>query len=161
MLFPATELSEQISTAGMEASGTGCMKAVLNGAILIGTLDGANIEIREEVGEDNLFVFGHTAEEIASGRAVVQESPELSRVIGTLTTMSGGMFKPLADLLLGNDRYFHRADFPSYLAAHQRAAETWTRREEWTRRSILNTARSGKFSADRTIREYASEIWLT
>ena len=158
VLFPATELSEQISTAGTEASGTGCMKAVLNGGVIIGTLDGANIEIREEVGPENMFVFGHTAEEIAA-RPAANITPELKRVIDTIATMSGGLFKPLADILLANDRYFHCADFASYASTQQRAAETWTRRGDWTRMSILNTARSGKFSADRTVREYAEEIW--
>ncbi|HUP60389.1 MAG TPA: glycogen/starch/alpha-glucan phosphorylase [Thermoanaerobaculia bacterium] len=165
MLFPATELSEQISTAGTEASGTGCMKAVLNGGVIVGTLDGANIEIREEVGQENLFAFGKTTEEIAALRgqydsgALIREDPSLRRVVETIATMSNGLFKPLADILYGNDRYFHCADFASYVATQQRAAETWTRREDWTRISILNTARSGKFSADRTIREYAAEIW--
>jgi starch phosphorylase len=159
MLFPATELSEQISTAGTEASGTGCMKAVLNGGVIIGTLDGANIEIREEVGDENMFVFGKTAEEVASGRVDFEETPELKRVIDTIATMSGGMFKTLADMLLTNDRYLHCADFASYIETQQRAADTWTRRDDWTRMSILNTARSGTFSADRTVREYAEEIW--
>jgi starch phosphorylase len=166
VLFPATELSEQISTAGTEASGTGCMKAVLNGGIIIGTLDGANIEIREQVGEANMFVFGHTTEEIAALReghydsaAIVRDNAELAAVIDRITSMSGGIFKPLVDNLLGSDRYFLCADFASYVATQQRAAETWTRTDEWTRMSILNTARSGFFSADRTIREYAEEIW--
>ena len=166
VLFPATELSEQISTAGTEASGTGCMKAVLNGGIIIGTLDGANIEIREQVGEANMFVFGNTAEEIAALRegkydsaAIVRDNAELAAVIDRLSSMSGGIFEPLVDNLLHNDRYFLCADFASYVATQQRAAETWTRTDEWTRMSILNTARSGFFSADRTIREYAKEIW--
>jgi starch phosphorylase len=166
MLFPATELSEQISTAGTEASGTGCMKAVLNGAVIVGTLDGANIEILEEVHRENLFVFGHTAEEIVKLREgrydsgkIIHETPALKRVVDTIATLSGGMFKPLADMLAHNDRYFHCADFASYLDTQQRAAATWTKRDDWTRMSILNTARSGKFSADRTIREYAEEIW--
>ncbi|HYH07040.1 MAG TPA: glycogen/starch/alpha-glucan phosphorylase [Thermoanaerobaculia bacterium] len=166
VLFPATELSEQISTAGTEASGTGNMKAVLNGAIIIGTLDGANIEIREHVGEDNMFVFGHTTEEIAALRergydsaATARASAELSAVIDRIGSMSSGIYKPLVDILLTNDRYFHCADFTSYVAAQDRAADTWTRRDDWARMSILNTARSGFFSSDRTIREYAREIW--
>jgi glycogen phosphorylase len=166
MLFPATELSEQISTAGTEASGTGCMKAVLNGAVIIGTLDGANIEILEEVHRENLWVFGHSAAEIQALRErgydpakLVRENPMLQRVVTTIATMSNGTFKPLADILTGNDRYFHCADFASYAETQQRAAEKWTKREDWTRMSILNTARSGRFSADRTIREYAEEIW--
>jgi glycogen phosphorylase len=161
LLFPATELSEQISTAGTEASGTGCMKAVLNGGVIIGTLDGANIEIREEVGEDNMFVFGHTTAEIAALRANPRDftSPELIRVIETIRTLAGGAFAPLADILTRNDRYFHCGDFGSYVDTQKRAAEVWTQRHDWARMSILNTARSGKFSADRTVREYAEEIW--
>ncbi|HET7435223.1 MAG TPA: glycogen/starch/alpha-glucan phosphorylase [Thermoanaerobaculia bacterium] len=158
LLFPATELSEQISTAGTEASGTGCMKAVLNGGIIIGTLDGANIEIRDEVGEENMFVFGKTAAEIAA-RPESKPTPELLRVIDTIAKLNGGEFAPLVDILTKNDRYYHCADFPSYAAAQQRAAETWLQRDVWTRMSILNTARSGWFSGDRTVAEYAKEIW--
>jgi starch phosphorylase len=160
LLFPATDLSEQISTAGTEASGTGCMKAVLNGGVIIGTLDGANIEIREQVGEENMFVFGHTAEEVAGMRGSydpktwIAKTPELKRVIETLTALSNGQFKPLVDILTGNDRYFHCADFASYLETQNRAAAT-----DLTTMSILNTARCGWFSADRTIGEYAKEIW--
>jgi glycogen phosphorylase len=161
LLFPATELSEQISTAGTEASGTGCMKAVLNGGVIIGTLDGANIEIREEVGEENMFAFGHTTAEIAQLRANPRTftSPELTRVIETIRSLAGGAFVPLADILTRNDRYFHCADFGSYLETQTRAAQVWTEKHDWARISILNTARSGKFSADRTVREYAEEIW--
>jgi starch phosphorylase len=166
VLFPATELSEQISTAGTEASGTGCMKAVLNGGVIIGTLDGANIEIREQVGAENMFVFGHTTEEIAELRrggydstALIVKSGELAAVVDRIRSMSGGIFKPLVDILTTNDRYFHCADFTSYFEAQQRAADVWTRPDDWTRMSILNTARSGWFSADRTVREYAKEIW--
>ncbi len=160
VLFPATELSEQISTAGTEASGTGCMKAVLNGAVIIGTLDGANIEIREQVGEENLFVFGHTADQIAT-MSPREHAPnaELDAVIDRIASMSGGIFKPIVDILRGNDRYFHCADFASYVETQHRAAEAWKDRERWTRMSILNTARSGYFSADRTVAEYAKEIW--
>jgi glycogen phosphorylase len=165
MLFPATELSEQISTAGTEASGTGNMKAVLNGGVIIGTLDGANIEIREQAGAENMFIFGHTTEEIAALRphydpaAIVRASPELAKVIDRIGSMSGGIFKPIADMLLTNDRYYHCADFESYVATQERAAAAWTRKDEWARMSILNTARSGWFSADRTVGEYAREIW--
>jgi starch phosphorylase len=166
VLFPATDLSEQISTAGTEASGTGCMKAVLNGGIIIGTLDGANIEIREQVGDENMFVFGMTTEEVEALRergydssAIVRSNAELAAVIDRMASMSGGLFKPLVDILLSNDRYFLCADFASYADAQQKAAETWTQTEEWTRKSILNTARGGYFSADRTVRQYAEEIW--
>jgi starch phosphorylase len=161
LLFPATELSEQISTAGTEASGTGCMKAVLNGGVIIGTLDGANIEIREEVGAENMFTFGHSTAEVAALRARPRDfmTPELRRVIETIASLSGGVYRPLAEILTTNDRYFHCADFPSYVETQTRAAQTWTQRHDWARMSIFNTARSGKFSADRTVREYAEEIW--
>ncbi|HEX7830268.1 MAG TPA: glycogen/starch/alpha-glucan phosphorylase [Thermoanaerobaculia bacterium] len=166
VLFPATELSEQISTAGTEASGTGNMKAVLNGAVIIGTLDGANVEIRQEVGDENLFVFGKTAEEIASLRergfdstGAIRANAELNEVVNRIGALSNGIFAPIVDILMRNDRYFHCADFASYIETQQNAANTWTSRKEWLRKSILNTARSGFFSADRTIREYAKEIW--
>ncbi|HEY0788638.1 MAG TPA: glycogen/starch/alpha-glucan phosphorylase [Thermoanaerobaculia bacterium] len=166
MIFPATELSEQISTAGTEASGTGCMKSVLNGGIIIGTLDGANIEIRDEAGEDNLFVFGHTADEIIDLRERgyeparwIERSPSLGRVIETIRTLEGGRFAEIAHLLGESDRFAHCADFDSYVEAQERAAAAWADRHHWTRMSILNTARSGRFSADRTVAEYAKKIW--
>jgi starch phosphorylase len=166
VLFPATELSQQISTAGTEASGTGCMKAVMNGGLIMGTLDGANIEISEQVGTENMFIFGNTVEDITAIRergydstAIIRENAELSAVVDRIATMSGGIFQPIVDILTKNDRYFHCADYASYIEAQERAAITWTTTEEWTRMSILNTARSGYFSADRTIREYAEEIW--
>ncbi|MGA7616151.1 MAG: glycogen/starch/alpha-glucan phosphorylase [Thermoanaerobaculia bacterium] len=169
-IFPACELSEQISTAGMEASGTGNMKASLNGALTIGTLDGANVEIRNEVGEENIFIFGRTAEEIdalrASGynpREYIDRDPTLARVITALSQGLGiedpGMFRPIVDALVGGDRYFHCADFGSYMEAQQRAARLYLDREAWNRLSILNVARMGKFSGDRTVRQYADEIW--
>ncbi len=164
LLFPATELSEQISTAGTEASGTGCMKAVMNGGVIIGTLDGANIEIRDAVGGENIFTFGKTADEIAklqaSGydpRKVVESNAELRRVIERIA--SWGQYGPIVDALLGRDRYFHCLDFASYVDAQKRAADAWLQRDQWARRSILNTARSGPFSSDRTVAEYAREIW--
>ncbi len=165
LLFPATELSEQISTAGTEASGTGCMKAIVNGGIIMGTLDGANIEIRDEVGADNVFVFGKTADEIVSMRATynprtfVDANPELQRVIETIAILSGGVYRPIVEELTGPDRYFLCADFASYVETQERAARVWQSREEWTRMSILNVARSGWFSADRTVLEYARDIW--
>jgi starch phosphorylase len=166
MLFPATELSEQISTAGTEASGTGCMKAVLNGGIIIGTLDGANIEIREQVGAENMFTFGNTIADLEALRttgydatAMIRANPELSAVIDRIKSMSGGIFQPIVDILTKNDRYFHCADYASYVEAQQLAATAWTRPDDWARMSILNTARSGWFSADRTVGEYAREIW--
>ncbi|HXI11667.1 MAG TPA: glycogen/starch/alpha-glucan phosphorylase [Thermoanaerobaculia bacterium] len=164
MLFPATELSEQISTAGTEASGTGCMKAVMNGGIIIGTLDGANIEIRNEVGEENLFVFGHTAAEIATLRdqgsgsmAIIEGDPVLKRVIQRLETWEE--FHPISAMLRGGDRFFHCADFASYCETQRRAAATWMRPDEWSRMSLLNSARSGNFSSDRAVAEYARDVW--
>ncbi len=165
LLFPATELSEQISTAGTEASGTGCMKAVVNGGIIIGTLDGANIEIRDEVGGENMFVFGKTADEIVSMRgnynpySFIEGNPELKRVIETIGSLNGGIYRPIVESLTGQDRYFLCADFASYVETQERAAKTWQAREDWTRMSILNCARSGWFSADRTILDYARDIW--
>src|SRR5205814_264182 len=164
LLFPATELSEQISTAGTEASGTGCMKAVMNGGVIIGTLDGANIEIGEAVGKENIFTFGQTAEQIAKWqttgydpRRIVDSSAELRRAIERIS--SWGQFGPIVDGLLRSDRYFHCLDFASYVDTQKQAADAWMRRDLWGRRSILNTARSGQFSSDRTVAQYAREIW--
>jgi starch phosphorylase len=166
LLFPATDLSEQISTAGTEASGTGCMKAVMNGGIIIGTLDGANVEIRDQVGEENLFIFGETAEGIERVRregyspgAWIERSPLLGRVISTIASLDNGRFGEISTMLGTSDRYFHCLDFDAFVAAQERAAQTWLRGDDWTRMSILNTARSGFFSSDRTIAEYAEEIW--
>ncbi len=171
LLFPACELSEQISTAGMEASGTGNMKAALNGALTIGTLDGANVEIRDEVGADNFFLFGRTTEEIAALRAggyfprpFIEQAPELREALAALASgeLAGGdreLFRPLLDAIWGDDRYFLAADFPAY-AECQRAVEAAYRRpEEWWKKSILNVAGMGHFSSDRTVRQYAEEIW--
>ncbi len=170
-IFPACELSEQISTAGTEASGTGNMKAALNGALTIGTLDGANIEIREAVGEANFFVFGHTVAEIAAlrqggydPRRWAAENPELRRVLDTLArgeiaAAAPGLFQPIVDALAAGDRYFHCADFGAYVACQRRAAETYQRPDDWLRMSIENVAGMGPFSSDRTLREYARAIW--
>jgi starch phosphorylase len=170
LIFPACDLSEQISTAGSEASGTGNMKAALNGALTIGTLDGANVEIREEVGPENVFIFGHTAAEVAALRAAgygpqawIERDPELRRVIDVIASgeLDGGtgLFQPIVDELRGADRYLLCADFRAYADAQARAAATYARPDEWWRMSILNVAGMGKFSADRTTREYAEEIW--
>jgi starch phosphorylase len=164
IVFPATDLSEQISTAGTEASGTGCMKAVMNGAPIIGTADGANIEIADAVGADNMFTFGHTADEIARMRANQEDNkppigPELERVLSTIASLDGGLYAPIAQLLREADLYFHCADFRSYAETQARAARTWLEPDAWTTMSIRNTARSGPFSADRTVAEYAREIW--
>jgi starch phosphorylase len=170
-IFPACELSEQISTAGTEASGTGNMKAALNGALTIGTLDGANIEIRHEVGPENMFVFGHTVEEIGalqrSGydpRAWIDASAELRQVIDTIADgeierQAPGLFRPIVDALTGGDRYVHCADFASYLDCQSRVAAAYLRADDWVRMSIRNVAGMGRFSSDRTVREYARDVW--
>jgi starch phosphorylase len=169
-IFPACELSEQISTAGTEASGTGNMKAALNGALTIGTLDGANVEIREEVGEENLFIFGHTTEQAQALRAAgyrpgewIEKDLELARALevieGGELDGGSGLYRPIGEALRGEDRYLLCADFADYLACQQRAALMYARPDAWWRLSILNVAGMGKFSADRTTREYAEEIW--
>jgi len=170
-LMPAAEVSEQISTAGTEASGTGNMKAALNGAVTIGTLDGANVEIRDEVGGDDIFIFGHTAEEIEALRrsgyrpqAFIEKDDELRRVIECLATgdvarAHPGLFDPIVAELTGADRYFLCADFRSYVDCQRRVAQTYMDEEHWNRMSILNVAGMGLFSGDRTVREYAREIW--
>ena len=171
-IIPAAELSEQISTAGMEASGTGNMKFALNGAVTIGTLDGANIEIMQEVGEENIFIFGLKVEEIAAMKAdgydpweYYGSNAELRKAIGMIVNGffspgSPDLFKPITDSLLhSGDPYMVLADFASYLACQDRVAEAYLDRPRWNRMSILNCARMGKFSSDRSIREYASGIW--
>ncbi len=167
-IFPACDLSEQISTAGYEASGTGNMKAALNGALTIGTLDGANIEMREAVGEGNIFIFGKTADEIAALRKAgddpkhhVAADPELARVIAAIAKLPGaeaGTFQPIVDELLGRDRFFNCADFHAFAVAQRRVGEEFGT-AAWTRTSILNVAAMGPFSSDRTVREYAEQIW--
>ncbi len=168
LIFPAAELSEQISTAGTEASGTGNMKAALNGALTIGTLDGANVEIKEEVGEANIFIFGHTAEGIVSLRDSgyqpgewARGNPELRRAIETISTLEGGLFQSLGQALMDSDHYFHCADYASYLETQERVTATYADPSEWARMSILNVAGMGKFSIDRTVKDYAREIWNT
>lgn len=170
-IFPGSDLSEQISTAGYEASGTGNMKFALNGAVTIGTLDGANVEIAEAVGPDNIFIFGLTAEEVearkAAGydpRAEVAASPRLRAVLefiagGALSPDEPGLFRPLVDSLLGDDRFMLLADFDSYLAAQDAVDAAYRDTDGWTRMSVLNVARSGFFSSDRSVREYAKRIW--
>lgn len=171
-IIPAADLSEQISTAGTEASGTGNMKFSLNGALTIGTLDGANIEIREEVGEENFFLFGLNAQEVENLKAssydplyYYNKNRELYRVInqiqqGFFSKDQSDLFRPIANSLLYNgDTYFLLADYESYIQAQDRVSKTWKDEETWTRMSILNTANMGKFSTDRTINEYAKDIW--
>jgi starch phosphorylase len=170
-IIPASDLSEQISTAGLEASGTGNMKLALNGALTIGTLDGANVEIRDHVGAENITIFGLTAAEVEATlrqgydpRAAIQASPRLALVLDSLAT---GLFSPddrnryrsLVQDLTERDRYLITADFESYWAAQRDIDTLWQDPAAWWRRSILNTARIGWFSSDRTIGEYASEIW--
>ncbi|MCM2257262.1 MAG: glycogen/starch/alpha-glucan phosphorylase [Vicinamibacteria bacterium] len=171
LLFPACELSQQISTAGMEASGTGNMKAALNGALTIGTLDGANVEIRDEVGADNIFIFGRTTEEIAVLRAggyfprpFIERAPELRGALDMLGAdeLTGGdreLFRPILDAVWGDDRYFLAADFVAYAECQRAVSAAYTRPDEWWRKSILNVAGTGHFSSDRTVRQYAEEIW--
>ncbi len=169
VIFPACELSEQISTAGTEASGTGNMKAALNGALTIGTLDGANVEIGEEVGAENIFIFGHTAEQIEALRAQgyrpgpwIEKNAELRRVIDLIGgELDGGtgLFRPIVEALTGEDRYLVCADYADYVACQRGAAEAYARPDDWWARSIRNVAGMGKFSSDRTTRQYAEEIW--
>ena len=170
-IYPAADLSEQISTAGKEASGTGNMKFAMNGALTIGTMDGANIEIREQVGADNFFLFGMTAQEVATlhGNGYrpadwVEHHAELREVLdlirhGFFSRGDRELFLPLIDSLVHHDPYCLLADFESYADAHARVSTTWADNEKWTRMSILNTARSGLFSSDRTISEYCVDIW--
>lgn len=170
-LYPAADLSEQISTAGKEASGTGNMKFAMNGALTIGTLDGANIEIREEVGADNFFLFGLTAEEVertlAAGyrpRGFYEANLELRAAIdligsGLFSHGDRSVFQPLIDNLLNHDPYLLLADYASYVACQEAVGAAWGDEERWTRMAILNVARMGKFSSDRTIGEYCRDIW--
>ncbi|MDY7013398.1 MAG: glycogen/starch/alpha-glucan phosphorylase [Cyanobacteriota bacterium] len=170
-IYPAADLSEQISTAGKEASGTGNMKFAMNGALTIGTLDGANIEIREEVGAENFFLLGLTAEEVerlkASGYNPMDYYQQNAELKGALDRIAGGyfshgdreLFKPIIDSLLHKDQYMLLADYQAYIDCQQRASEAYKDRENWTRMSILNALRMDKFSSDRTIEEYVNEIW--
>jgi starch phosphorylase len=172
-IIPAADLSEQISTAGKEASGTGNMKFALNGALTIGTLDGANIEILEEVGAENIFIFGLQAQEIQTMRAhgsyhprgYCARYPALQRIMEALQgnlfcREDAGLFKWIPQALLDHgDEYFHLADLPSYIDAQEEAGAAFKNQREWARKAILNVARIGKFSSDRTIREYATDIW--
>ncbi|QSA98837.1 glycogen/starch/alpha-glucan phosphorylase [Methylococcus sp. EFPC2] len=171
-LIPAAELSEQISTAGTEASGTSNMKLSLNGALTVGTLDGANIEICEEVGEDNIFIFGHTADELDELRRrgynpwdYYHANAELRQALdmiesGYFSPDEQGRFRPLVDALLtGGDRYALIADYGAYIACQDEVDRLYLQPTEWARKAVLNVARSGKFSSDRTIREYTDLIW--
>jgi len=171
LIYPAADLSEQISTAGKEASGTGNMKFMLNGALTIGTLDGANVEIREEAGAENFFLFGLTADEAerlhrdgyrpadyVAGNAELRATLEL---IGNGHFSHGNteVFRPLVENLRQSDPFLVLADYAAYVACQELVSAAWQDTENWTRMSILNTARSGKFSSDRAINEYCEEIW--
>jgi starch phosphorylase len=171
LIYPAADLSEQISTAGKEASGTGNMKFMLNGALTIGTLDGANVEIREEAGADNFFLFGLTVEQAQrlqregySPANELQRSPELEEAFeqiaaGAFSRGDRGVFQPLLDNLRNADPFLVLRDFAGYVACQERVNTAWQDPEHWTRMSILNTARAGKFSSDRAVREYSDNIW--
>jgi starch phosphorylase len=171
VICPGTDLSEQISTAGKEASGTGNMKFMMNGALTIGTLDGANIEIREEVGDDSFFLFGLTAEGVEEMHrnydplAIIQADEDLNRLMGLLGSGHFNLFEPgvfdpiMRSITDSRDPWMVAADFRSYVTAQQRVAKAYHDRERWTRMSIKNTAASGRFSTDRTIREYNHDIW--
>jgi starch phosphorylase len=170
-LIPATEVSDQISTAGYEASGTSNMKFMMNGALTIGTRDGATIEMAEEAGEENFFLFGLTAEEVVDSRGWYSpqwhydNEPETRAALDLIfsdhfSRYEPGVFSPLRDVLLTHgDHYLHLADLKSYLEADQRLLELYGDQDAWTRKAILNVASSGKFSSDRTIAEYARDIW--
>lgn len=170
-IYPAADLSEQISTAGKEASGTGNMKFTMNGALTIGTLDGANIEIREEVGEKNFFLFGLKAKEVVESKAMgyqphsyYQNNNHLRKVIDMIRTgyfspTQPDLFKPICDEITFEDRYMLLADYQSYIDCQDEVDKAFRDKSRWTEMSILNVARSGKFSSDRTIQEYCRDIW--
>jgi starch phosphorylase len=172
-IYPAADLSEQISTAGYEASGTSNMKFALNGALTVGTLDGANIEIRNEVGAENFFLFGLTAEEVREKKAAGYQpmeyyhaNPDLREVIDLISSghFSHGdtnLFRPLVDSLMKYDPYMVLADYGAYIDCQEGVSQAYKDKDHWTRMSILNTARVGKFSSDRAIREYCQQIWNT
>ncbi len=171
VIIPAADLSEQISLAGMEASGTGCMKLMLNGALTIGTLDGANVEMAEEAGEENLFIFGMTAQEVAQRRAtyspwdIYHTDPEIRAAIEAIRDnrfcpQEPSLFQSIVQSLLDfGDHYMLLGDLKSYIAAQERVNQLYRQPMAWARKALLNIARGGKFSSDRTIREYAEQIW--
>jgi starch phosphorylase len=170
-IFPAADVSEQISTAGKEASGTGNMKFALNGALTIGTLDGANIEIRDAVGHENFFLFGLDAQQVQLRRStgyrpreIYEAEPMLKQALdliasGFFSPEDPRLFQPLIDSLLNDDPYFCLADFASYAQTQEQAARAYLDGDGWAKKAILNVSRVGQFSSDRTIRQYADEIW--
>jgi starch phosphorylase len=172
LIIPAADLSEQISTAGTEASGTGNMKLAMNGALTIGTLDGANVEIRDEVGEDNIFIFGMTADQVAQRKTQGYDpwmhyhgEPELRQVLdmirdGYFSPEERSRYQSVFDTLTRDgDRYMLLADYADYVACQERAAQLYSNPLAWMTKAILNVAGMGRFSTDRTIREYATSIW--
>jgi starch phosphorylase len=168
-IYPAADLSEQISTAGKEASGTGNMKFSLNGALTIGTLDGANVEIREEVGAENFFLFGLTAAEVTEVKTCgyrprdhYDQNATLREVIDFIDSGALGdseLFRPIVENLLNHDPFLLLADYQAYIDAQDRVSALWRDPHAWTRRSILNSARMGKFSSERSIRDYCQCVW--
>jgi starch phosphorylase len=170
-VYPAADLSEQISTAGKEASGTGNMKFAMNGALTIGTLDGANVEIRDAVGEENFFLFGMNAREVADRKAqgyrprdIYESNAELRAALdliaaGAFANGDRDLFRPLVDSLLTRDEYMLLADYQSYIDCQARVSDAYRDQAAWTRMSILNSARVGRFSSDRSIRDYCRTIW--
>jgi len=171
IVYPATDLSEQISTAGKEASGTGNMKFAMNGALTIGTLDGANVELRDLVKPENFFLFGKTESEIMKlknkgydPKQFINNSTELKEVlklieIGHFSNGDKDLFKPLLNSLTGSDPFFVMADFEDYLKTQDIVSQAWNDKKKWNKMALLNTARSGYFSSDRSIREYCESIW--
>jgi starch phosphorylase len=171
VICPAADLSEQISTAGKEASGTGNMKFMMNGAITIGTLDGANVEIREAVGEDNFFLFGLTVDQVAEVRrdydpqSIIDADDDFARVMHLLDSGHFNRFEPgvldsvIHSIRNPDDPWMTAADFRGFIEAQALAGEAFKDQQDWTRMSILNTAASGRFSTDRTMREYNEGIW--
>jgi glycogen phosphorylase len=170
LIIPAAELSEQISTAGYEASGTGNMKFMLNGALTIGTLDGANVEIREEAGEENFFRFGLDCDEVRRAQSCynpkkcIEENRELRRIIdqlsmGFFSAENPELFRPILNTLLNGDRYMVLADYADYIRCQDEVAKVYQQKKAWTKMAIMNVARSGKFSSDMTVAKYAQQIW--
>jgi len=170
-LIPASDVSNQISTAGYEASGTSNMKFMMNGALTIGTRDGATIEMAEAAGEENLFLFGLTAQQVLDSKGWYnprwhyENEPETRAALDLIASdhfsrNEPGVFAPILDTLLTHgDHYMHLADLKSYMDADRRLCELWAEPDAWARKVILNIASSGQFSSDRTIREYSTEIW--
>ena len=171
LVYPAANLSEQISTAGKEASGTGNMKFMINGALTIGTLDGANVEIREEAGPENFFLFGLTEDQVEAVKRegyrpmdYIERDPELAAVLelivqGTFTHGDTEILRPVVDKFIHHDSFLALADYRSYVDCQGKVSAAWKDRDRWSQMSILNTARSGKFSSDRAIAEYCDDIW--